>query len=89
MPWFNRRGGPMMMMAAPAMANVRGPMIMEKSVAPPPTPAALAPVKTVRKHFPETWLWENTEVAYVTVSTLISAFKSFMRIKIRVFISKS
>ena len=80
MPFF--RGGfadtmfdaamPMDAMAAPAMAFASAPMespvMMEvvAAVEQSSPPQTQKPVTKVRKLFPETWLWTNTSVGYVT-----------------------
>ena len=61
-----RRGGGMVMFAAAPN------MVMEKSVrGPPPAKTELAPVKRVRKLFPETWLWKSVDTSYVVCTLCI------------------
>ena len=71
MPMAMARGGGMMMFAAAAGP---GPRVMEKGGRrAPPAKSELAPVKRVRKLFPETWLWKTVDTSYV-VYTLRSLF---------------
>lgn len=56
-PYYNRRGGGMLMMAMPASADGG---IMKSAVA-FSAPSAPQPQITVRKEFPETWIWDSID----------------------------